>query len=145
MMYMEIVEDLHAEVERWRAEAERWRHNACDLQDELQLLRDSLSDDALMACPGANKMRVRVEVTDPKDKRETMFVVVGAGAGEASDESAAGRAEGEAEGGVAPSYAAAAARASHCTSRRRCRRFRRPPSCKPPARRRGADRVSRLV
>ena len=64
--------------------AEAWRQCAMELQDEMQWHRDEVqrhralvqahahaSDDALMACDGAEDVRVLVEVDDPQDKRKS--------------------------------------------------------------------------
>ena len=64
--------------------AEAWRQCAIELQDEMQWHRDEVqrhrallqahaqaSDDALMACDGAEDVHVLVEVDDPQDTRSS--------------------------------------------------------------------------
>ena len=63
------------------AEVAVWRERACELEDEVQYLRDELlqaraqaSDDVLMACGGAEDVRLRVEIDDPHDKCSTRLI-----------------------------------------------------------------------
>jgi hypothetical protein len=61
------------------AEVEHWREQACGLQDEVQLLRDSLADaearDEMARLGDAGKsVRVRVEVRDPTAKSKTQLI-----------------------------------------------------------------------
>jgi hypothetical protein len=70
-----------AECDLLRAEVQTWQRHACELEDEMQWHRDALlqarteaSDDVLMACEGANEVRVRVEVEDPLDKRQSKLI-----------------------------------------------------------------------
>jgi hypothetical protein len=63
------------------ADTNVWQTRAMELEDELQWHRDELlqvqvqaSNDVLMACQGADDVRVRVEVDDPQDARKSKLI-----------------------------------------------------------------------